>query len=153
MPIEPFRKIPENLREWSQFFRDAVVDANSALTATDATTAGTATTVSGVVGIAHGGTGSSTAATARTALGLGTAAVEAIGTSGATVPKLSTANTWTVAQTFSAPPVVPTYTVAGVPSASPAGQMAFISDETGGAVLAFSDATNWRRVTDRAVIA
>lgn len=44
------------------------------------------------------------------------------------------------------------YLVAGVPSASPAGQMIFVSDETDGATVAFSDGTNWRRVTDRAVI-
>ena len=45
------------------------------------------------------------------------------------------------------------YTVAGVPSAGvAAGQMIYVSDESGGAVLAFSDGTNWRRVTDRAVI-
>jgi hypothetical protein len=44
------------------------------------------------------------------------------------------------------------YTVVGVPSASPAGQVIYVSDETGGAVLAFSDNTNWRRVTDRAVV-
>ena len=46
------------------------------------------------------------------------------------------------------------YTVATVPSASTSGAGAtiYVSDETGGAVVAFSDATNWRRVTDRAVI-
>ena len=45
------------------------------------------------------------------------------------------------------------YTVAGVPSASGrTGGMIFISNETGGAVTAFSDGTNWRRVTDREVI-
>ena len=46
------------------------------------------------------------------------------------------------------------YTVAGVPdaAASGAGAMIYVSDETGGAVPAFSDGTNWRRVTDRAVI-
>ena len=43
------------------------------------------------------------------------------------------------------------YTVAGLPSAAAAGQMIYVSDETGGAVVAFSDGTNWRRVTDRAV--
>jgi hypothetical protein len=42
------------------------------------------------------------AATSRTNLGLGTAALATVGTSGATVPLLSTANTWTLAQTFSA---------------------------------------------------
>jgi hypothetical protein len=65
---------------------------------------------------------------------------------------LNLAHTWALAQTFSAPPVVPSYTVAGVPSASPAAQVAYISNETGGAVLAFSDGTNWRRVTDRAIV-
>lgn len=46
------------------------------------------------------------------------------------------------------------YTVAGVPSASSsgAGSMIYVSNESGGAVMAFSDGTNWRRVTDRAVI-
>ncbi len=49
---------------------------------------------------------------------------------------------------------VKSYTVAGVPSASAngAGAIIFVSNESGGAVLAFSDGTNWRRVTDRAVI-
>lgn len=47
----------------------------------------------------------------------------------------------------------PTYTVAGVPAAAtyPRGVI-YVSNEAGGAVLAFSDGTSWRRVTDRAVI-
>jgi hypothetical protein len=47
------------------------------------------------------------------------------------------------------------YTVGTVPSAatSGAGATIYVSNETGGAVLAFSDATNWRRVTDRSIIA
>ncbi len=46
------------------------------------------------------------------------------------------------------------YTVAALPSASAngAGSMIYVTDETGGAVLAFSDGTNWLRVTDRAVV-
>jgi hypothetical protein len=45
------------------------------------------------------------------------------------------------------------YTVAGVPSAaSYTGGIIYVSDETGGATLAFSDSTNWRRVQDRAII-
>jgi hypothetical protein len=49
---------------------------------------------------------------------------------------------------------VKSYTVATVPSASSsgAGAIVYVSDESGGAVLAFSDGTNWRRVTDRAAI-
>lgn len=52
-------------------------------------------------------------------------------------------------------PRLPSFTVAGLPSASAAGAgaLAFVSNETGGAVLAFSDGTNWRRVTDRAIAA
>jgi hypothetical protein len=48
--------------------------------------------------------------------------------------------------------VFPSYTVATVPSASPPGQMIYVSNESGGAIPAFSDGTNWRRVTDRAII-
>jgi hypothetical protein len=46
------------------------------------------------------------------------------------------------------------YTVAGLPSASDAGAgaMVFVTDENGGAVPAFSDGSDWRRVTDRAVV-
>ncbi len=54
--------------------------------------------------------------------------------------------------TFAKPPVVPSYAKASLPSASPAGQMIYVTDEAGGAVIAFSDATNWRRVTDRAIV-
>ena len=49
-------------------------------------------------------------------------------------------------------PAAPSYTVAGLPAATTAGQIAFVSNETGGAVLAFADGTNWRRVTDRAIV-
>jgi hypothetical protein len=47
------------------------------------------------------------------------------------------------------------YTVATVPdaAASGAGAMIYVRNETGGAVLAFSDGSSWRRVTDRAVVA
>lgn len=44
-------------------------------------------------------------------------------------------------------------TVATVPTASDwTGCIIYVSNETGGAVVAFSDGTNWRRVTDRAII-
>ena len=44
------------------------------------------------------------------------------------------------------------YALATLPSAISAGQLAHVSDESGGAVIAFSDGTDWRRVTDRAVV-
>jgi Pectate lyase superfamily protein len=51
------------------------------------------------------------------------------------------------------PPVaLASYTVATVPTVTPAGQQIYVSNESGGAVTAFSDGTNWRRVTDRAIV-
>ncbi len=46
------------------------------------------------------------------------------------------------------------YSVAGLPSAAThgAGAIIYVSNESGGAVLAYSDGTDWRRVTDRAVV-
>jgi len=50
-------------------------------------------------------------------------------------------------------PALPEYTVATLPTASDyEGNMIYVSDESGGAVPAFSDGTNWRRVTDRAIV-
>lgn len=43
------------------------------------------------------------------------------------------------------------FTVAGVP-AQVAGGLIYVSNETGGATIAFSDGTNWRRVQDRVVV-
>jgi hypothetical protein len=58
--------------------------------------------VSGVLPIASGGTGATGASGARINLGLGSAAVEDIGTSGANVPLLDGANTHSADNTFSA---------------------------------------------------
>ncbi len=44
------------------------------------------------------------------------------------------------------------YTLATLPSPAAAGAMIFVSNESGGAVPAFGDGANWRRVTDRAVV-
>ena len=58
-----------------------------------------------------------------------------------------------VVETSGGPVEFPQYTVAGVPSASAyTGHMIYVSNESGGSVMAFSDGTNWRRMTDRAVI-
>lgn len=47
----------------------------------------------------------------------------------------------------------PSYTVATVPDATLAEtSIIYVSDESGGATLAFSDGTNWRRAQDRAII-
>lgn len=47
---------------------------------------------------------------------------------------------------------VKSFTVATLPDVTQPGQMIYVSDEAGGAVLAFSDGTNWRRSTDRAIV-
>lgn len=47
---------------------------------------------------------------------------------------------------------LPSYTVGTLPAVGAAGGSIYVSNETGGATLAFSDGTNWRRVTDRAVV-
>ena len=48
---------------------------------------------------------------------------------------------------------VGSYAAAALPPAGAgAGQVIFVPDESGGAVLAFSDGSNWRRVTDREVV-
>lgn len=44
------------------------------------------------------------------------------------------------------------YTVATLPTAIPAGQLVYVSNEAGGATPAFSDGTNWRRVSDGAAV-
>lgn len=52
------------------------------------------------------------------------------------------------------PMVLKTYLVAALPTAGDFTQgLIYVSDETGGAIPAFSDGTNWRRVSDRAIVA
>jgi len=48
--------------------------------------------------------------------------------------------------------VLPSYTANALPSATVAGSMIYVTNETGGPVPAFADGTNWRRVTDRAIV-
>ncbi len=57
------------------------------------------------------------------------------------------------ANSYTLLPQLPAYTVATVPSAAsfPYG-LIYVTDETGGAVPAFSTGADWRRVTDRAII-
>lgn len=49
-------------------------------------------------------------------------------------------------------PTLPSYTVAKAPADGRAGQMIYVTDESGGAVPAFHDGTDWRRCTDRDII-
>ena len=78
----------------------ATQNAN-AVAITGGTAALSSLSLSTPLSLTSGGTGATTAAAARTAIGLGTAATANVGTSGSTVPLLSTANTWSAGQTFS----------------------------------------------------
>ena len=50
-------------------------------------------------------------------------------------------------------PSVPEFTVATVPDATISkARLIYVSDEAGGATIAFSDSVNWRRCQDRAII-
>lgn len=47
----------------------------------------------------------------------------------------------------------PPYLKTALPSAAAnAGSLIYVTDETGGATIAFSDGTNWRRVQDRNIV-
>jgi|APSaa5957512535_1039671.scaffolds.fasta_scaffold19725_2 hypothetical protein len=48
---------------------------------------------------------------------------------------------------------VTSYTVGTVPSAAVAAGLIYVTDDAGGATMAFSDGTNWRRVSDRTIVA
>ena len=60
----------------------------------------------------------------------------------------------TMVTSYFGPVQLASYTVATLPAAATAGagSQVFVTDETGGAVPAFSDGTDWRRMTDRAVV-
>ncbi len=52
---------------------------------------------------------------------------------------------------FTVPVEIPSFTVAGVPTAT-TDRMIIVSDDVGGLTLAYSDGTNWRRTSDRAIV-
>jgi hypothetical protein len=59
----------------------------------------------------------------------------------------------TLREAWDQPKQLASYTVAKLPSAPQwVAGMVYVSNEAGGAVVAFSDGTNWRRVTDRAIV-
>ena len=52
-----------------------------------------------------------------------------------------------------APWQIPSYTVTTLPDATLSeGYLIYVSNESGGKVIAFSDGNNWRRCTDRAIV-
>ena len=94
------------------------------------------------IAVSNGGTGSANASDARSALGVGTLGTQAsnsIAITGGTIS--GTIMT------------LPSYAVSGVPSASPAGQMIYVTDgNSGAATVAVSDGSNWKVVALGATI-
>ena len=94
------------------------------------------------IAVGNGGTNATTASAARTNLGLGTIATQArnaVALTGGTIS--GTIMT------------LPSYAVSGVPSASPAGQLIYVTDgNSGAATVACSDGSNWKVVALGATI-
>jgi hypothetical protein len=99
-------------------------------------TGGTVSGLSSPIAIGDGGTNATSASAARSNLGLGTIATQAsnaIAITGGTIS--GTIMT------------LKSYAVSGVPSASPAGQIIFVTDgNAGAATVAVSDGSNWKVV-------
>ena len=99
-------------------------------------------TVATPIAVGNGGTNATSASAARTNLGLGTIATQASNavalTGGAISGTIMT---------------LPSYAVSGVPSASPAGQVIYVTDgNSGAATVACSDGSNWKVVALGATI-
>lgn len=105
-------------------------------------TGGTISGLSSPIAIADGGTAATSAGAARTALGLGTIATQA-----------SNAVALTGGTISGTIMTLKSYAVSGVPSASPAGQMIYVTDgNAGAATVAVSDGSAWKVVALGATI-
>ena len=105
-------------------------------------TGGTISGLSSPIAVADGGTGSANATAARSALGIGTIATQA-----------SNAVALTGGTISGTIMTLKSYAVSGVPSASPAGQMIYVTDgNSGAATVAVSDGSNWKVVALGATI-
>mgnify|MGYP003656792191 CR=1 FL=1 len=127
------------------------------------------------IAVGNGGTNATTASAARTNLGLGTASTQATsaflqpGNNLSDVSAASTSRTNLGLGTISTQAsnavaltggtisgtimTLPSYAVSGVPSASPAGQMIYVTDgNSGAATVAVSDGSNWKVVALGATI-
>ena len=99
-------------------------------------------TVATPIAIGNGGTNATTAGAARPNLGLGTIATQA-----------SNAVALTGGTISGTIMTLPSYAVRGVPSASPAGQVIYVTDgNSGAATVACSDGSNWKVVALGATI-
>ena len=113
------------------------------ITASNLNELGTPTvTVATPIAIGNGGPNATPAGAARTHLGLGTIATQA-----------SNAVALTGGTISGTIMTLPSYAVSGVPSASPAGQVIYVTDgNSGAATVACSDGSNWKVVALGATI-
>jgi len=99
-------------------------------------------TVATPIAVGNGGTNATTASAARTNLGLGTISTQAsnaVALTGGTISGVIM--------------TLPSYAVSGVPSASPAGQLIYVTDgDSGSATVACSDGSDWKVVALGATI-
>ena len=99
-------------------------------------------TVATPIAVGNGGTNATTASAARTNLGLGTIATQAsnaVALTGGTISGVIM--------------TLPSYAVSGVPSASPAGQVIYVTDgDSGSATVACSNGSDWKVVALGATI-
>ena len=99
-------------------------------------------TVATPIAVGNGGTNATTASAARTNLGLGTIATQASNSVALTGG--------TISGTIM---TLPSYAVSGVPSASPAGQVIYVTDgDSGAATVACSGGSDWKVVALGATI-
>ena len=99
-------------------------------------------TVATPIAVGNGGTNATTAGAARTNLGLGTIATQA-----------SNAVALTGGTISGTIMTLPSYAVSGVPSASPAGQVIYVTDgNSGAATVACSHGSDWKVVALGATI-
>lgn len=99
-------------------------------------------TVATPIAIGNGGTNATSAGAARTNLGLGTIATQA-----------SNAVALTGGTISGTIMTLPSYAVSGVPSASPAGQVIYVTDgNSGAATVACSNGSDWKVVALGATI-
>ena len=99
-------------------------------------------TVATPIAVGNGGTNATTASAARTNLGLGTIATQASNSVALTGG--------TISGTIM---TLPSYAVSGVPSASPAGQVIYVTDgDSGAATVACSNGSDWKVVALGATI-
>ena len=99
-------------------------------------------TVATPIAVGNGGTNATSASAARTNLGLGTIATQA-----------SNAVALTGGTISGTIMTLPSYAVSGVPSASPAGQVIYVTDgNSGAATVACSNGSDWKVVALGATI-